>query len=125
MKAAIHPNAEVAETATEERCFISELANTEDDPACSIARARVAPGVTTRWHRLQGIAERYVILEGHGLVEIGGLPPQDVYPGDVVSIPELCPQRITNRGSGDLIFLAICTPRFSWQAYQDVDESPL
>lgn len=123
MKAAIHPYAEAAEAATEERCFISELANTADDPACSIARARVAPGVTTRWHRLHGIAERYVILEGCGRVEIGDLPPRDVHPGDVVSIPPLCRQRITNSGSVDLVFLAICTPRFVWASYEDVDSA--
>ena len=36
---------------TEERCYISELSNTPADPDASIARARVLPGVTTRWHR--------------------------------------------------------------------------
>lgn len=106
---------------TDERCFIVELSNTPDDPAVSIARARVAPGVTTRWHRVRETAERYVILEGRGRVEIGSLPPQDVGPGDVVLIPPSCPQRIANTGAGDLIFLAVCTPRFTNEAYEDID----
>lgn len=31
-----------------ENCFIKELLNTPDDPDLSIAKARVAPGQTTR-----------------------------------------------------------------------------
>ncbi|MGH8771780.1 MAG: cupin domain-containing protein, partial [Burkholderiales bacterium] len=85
-----------------ERCFIIELSNVPDDPDASIARARVTPGVTTRWHRLIGTAERYVILEGEGLVEVGSLPPQEVRAGDIVLIPPSCRQRITNIGQNDL-----------------------
>jgi len=114
-----------AEFGTPERCSIIELSNVPDDPAASIARARVAPGVSTRWHRLVGTAERYVIIEGTGRVEVGALPPHAVGVGDVVLIPPSCRQRITNIGQGDLIFLAICTPRFSQEAYEDVDSDPL
>jgi mannose-6-phosphate isomerase-like protein (cupin superfamily) len=106
---------------TPEGCFVLELSNTPDDPQVSIARARVAPGVTTRWHRLSGTAERYVILEGKGRVEVGDLPAQEVAPGDVVFIPPSRRQRITNIGRADLIFLAICTPRFTNQAYEDIE----
>ena len=106
---------------TREKCHINELANIADDPAASIARARVAPGVTTRWHRLVDTAERYVILEGRGRVEIGDVRPHDVGPGDVVLIPPLCRQRITNIGAEDLVFLAICTPRFKPEAYEDLE----
>ncbi len=102
-----------------EGCHILELSNSPDDPELSIARARVAPGVTTRWHWLRGIAERYVILQGKGRVEIGDLPARELNPGDVVIIPPLCPQRITNIGRDDLIFLALCTPRFSADCYED------
>lgn len=121
MKPAIHPFDATAEFDTVERCLIAELANTPDDPDVSIARARVAAGVTTRWHRLRDIAERYVILEGRGRVEIGELPATDVGPGDVVAIPPGCRQRIANTGDGDLVFLAICSPRFVPEAYEDVD----
>lgn len=113
-----------AEFYTSEQCYIIELSNTPDDPDASIARARVAPGVTTRWHRLIGATERYVILEGSGRVEVGSLPPQDVSIGDVVVIPPSCRQRITNIGQGDLIFLAICTPRFRPQLYEDIENHP-
>ncbi len=106
---------------TPERCYITELSNTPDDPEVSIARARVEPGVTTSWHRLRGVAERYCITSGVGHVEIGNLPPHDVQPGDIIIIPPMCRQRITNIGQDDLVFLAICTPRFTNDAYEDLE----
>ena len=120
MKAAIRSFDAAAEYDTPERCFINELSNTPGDADVSIARARVVPGVTTRWHRLRGIAERYVILEGAGRVEVGDLPATDVGPGDVVRIPPDCRQRIANTGAADLVFLAICSPRFVVEAYEDL-----
>ncbi len=109
---------------TPEQCFIIEQSNTGDDPEVSIARARVEPGVTTRWHRLVGTVERYVIIQGLGRVEVGSLPPQEVEPGDIVLIPPTCRQRIANIGSEDLIFMAICTPRFLDVNYQDIEDNP-
>ncbi|WP_404355518.1 cupin domain-containing protein [Methylotuvimicrobium sp. KM1] len=109
---------------TPEQCFIIEQSNSCDDPDLSIARARVEPGVTTRWHRLVGTVERYVIIQGLGRVEVGSLPPQEVKPGDIVLIPPTYRQRIANIGSEDLIFLAICTPRFLDANYQDIEDNP-
>ncbi len=107
---------------TQEGCYITELSNTPDDPGLSIARARVEPGKKTRWHRLRGTAERYYIIQGRGIVEVGELPPREVTAGDVVLIPPLYRQRITNTGLSDLIFLAICTPRFCNDAYEDIGD---
>jgi len=63
-----------------------------------------------------------VIIEGRGRVEISDLPAQEVAAGDVVLIPPLCRQRITNVGAEDLTFLAICTPRFEQRNYEDVEK---
>jgi len=115
-----HHNA-AAEFFTEERCYITELSNSEDDPDVSIARARVKPGTTTRWHRLKGTVERYSIISGKGLMELDDQAPQEVKAGDTVLIPSMCGQRITNTGNEDLIFLAICTPRFTEDVYQDIE----
>ena len=125
MKASLRHPDPGTEFYTPEKCHILELSNSPGDPDCSIARARVEPGVTTRWHRVAKTAERYVILEGRGRAEIGDLPPQDVGPGDVVLIPPGCRQRIANTGKTDLVFLAICTPRFRPAAYEDCDPAPL
>ncbi len=122
--ASIKPFQAQPEFYTHEGCHIVEISNSPDDPLLSIARARVAPGATTRWHALRGIAERYVILAGSGRVEVGELPAQAVGVGDVVLIPPGCRQRIANTGSVDLLFLAICTPRFTLSAYQDLMGGP-
>ena len=110
-----------AEFYISEGCFITELSNTPDDPAVSIARARVPPGVTTRWHRVKDTAERYVVLEGEGRVQVGDALPQDVRRDDVVFIPPSCRQRIANTGAGELIFLAVCNLRFTQQAYEEIE----
>ena len=107
---------------TPEKCYVTELSNTPEDPDVSIARARVEPRVTTRWHRLKGTYERYFIISGRGLVEIGEQPPQEVTAGDIVLIPPMCRQRITNTGTEDLVFLAICSPRFLQDVYEDIDD---
>lgn len=122
MYPAIKPYDASLEFLTEERCYILELSNCSHDPAVSIAQARVPPGVTTRWHKLEGVIERYVILSGIGRVEVGEQPASTVNQGDVVLIPAACKQRIQNIGDTDLIFLAICTPRFRFEIYKDIDE---
>ena len=107
---------------TDERCYITELHNTDADEDCSIARARVEPGVTTRLHRLEGTIERYVILEGMAEVRVGSAGPVAVQPLDIVNIPAGSEQSITNTGNGDLVFLCICTPRFRQQNYVVLDD---
>lgn len=106
-----------------EGCFIYELSNDSDDPEFSIARARVEPGQITRWHYLRESTERYVIISGSGLVELGDQPSAKVTPGDVVLIPSGVRQRIRNVGVDDLVFLAICSPRFLLENYVHCDES--
>jgi mannose-6-phosphate isomerase-like protein (cupin superfamily) len=109
------------EFATDERCHIIEVANDSGDEQLSIARARVEPGVTTAWHHLQGISERYLIVSGQGQVEVGELAPTLVGPGDVVRIPADVAQRISNTGDDQLIFYALCTPRFTAAAYVNLE----
>jgi len=121
MKAQITTNAPAEIYFAAEGCHIQELSNHGGDPDVSIARIRVEPGVSTNWHRLRDTAERYVITEGEGSVEVGELPPQTVRPGDCVLIPPLCRQRITNTGAEDLIFLAICSPRFVPDCYEGLE----
>ena len=119
MKAAILRLDEAEEYFTPERCHILELSNSPADESLSVARARVEPGVTTRLHRLSNTTERYVVLSGTGRVEVGDLPATDVACGDIVLIPPETDQRITNTGDDDLVFLALCTPRFLQENYQD------
>ena len=115
--------AEADEYWFEEGCFILELSNSSADPELSIARARVPAGGRTRWHRLTATTERYLVLEGTGLLGRGDeeIPLQA---GDTAIIPPGVRQRITNTGAGDLVFLALCTPRFIEANYVGLDDEP-
>ncbi len=103
-----------------EGCYIIETANDSGDTVLSAARARVAPGATTAWHMLVGIEERYLILSGCAMVELGEDLCEEVVAGDVVRIPAETRQRITNTGKEDLVFFAVCTPPFVQRAYVEL-----
>jgi len=105
----------------DEGCYITEWLNDSTDEAVSVAKARVLPGTSTRWHRLPVLRERYVVLAGQGEVEVTGLAPTLLSVGDCVSIAPGASQRIHNRGATDLVFLAICTPRFEPHHYVEDD----
>jgi mannose-6-phosphate isomerase-like protein (cupin superfamily) len=115
-----HPDA-VAEYFTDERCHILELLNADTSPEASIARARVEPGVTTKQHQVAGTIERYILLEGQGVVHIAGMDDRAVKVGDVIEIPAGVTQSITNNGDRDLVFLCVCTPRFEWDNYESLE----
>jgi len=105
-----------------EGCYILEMLNSSQDEALSVVRATVKAGVITRWHALDNTVERYVIVSGQGTVEVGDNPPAQVRPGDVVLIPAGVRQRIRNSADVDLVFLALCTPRFKTDNYRDLQE---
>lgn len=119
MRAEIVHSKENEEFPTEELCFIREVWNQAVDSDVSVARARVEPGVTTRAHSLDGVSERYLIVSGSGQVYVEGLGLHAVGPGDFVMIPPDAIQYIENTGREDLIFYAICTPRFTKEVYRD------
>lgn len=114
-------NGQVLEYYFEERCHIAELLNNQDCPGVSVVRARVEEGVTTVLHLVREADEIYYILSGQGEVEIGGETIGTMHPGDLIRIPAGTSQRITNTGSGDLVFLAICAPRFEPERYEEVN----
>lgn len=112
---------ESREFSTTERCSILEVWNDVRDSAASIARARVAPGITTQPHRLHGVVERYLIIEGSGFVRVGASIEEAIAPGDVVVIPAEVTQQITNTGDSDLVFYCVCTPRFTPDCYESLE----
>ena len=75
----------------------------------------------TGLHSLRDTFEQYIILEGEGEVEVGDSPAVKVSPLDVVNIAADIPQRITNTGNKDLIFLCLCTPGFKQEAYVNLE----
>jgi mannose-6-phosphate isomerase-like protein (cupin superfamily) len=121
MKPEIKKGTEAEEFETQEHCYIIEVANDSGDELVSITRARVKPGVTTGWHRLKGVSERYIIITGNGIVEVEGLNKAKVSEGDVVRIPSEAAQRITNTGKTDLVFYCVCSPPFTLGCYEALE----
>ena len=105
---------------TAERCFITELMNCADNPEVSVARTRVEPGVTTQLHALS-VNEWYVVESGTGLMTVDDKSARHVGAGDIVAIAKHKSQKIENRGDDDLIFLCVCTPRFSAECYTSLE----
>jgi mannose-6-phosphate isomerase-like protein (cupin superfamily) len=105
---------------TRERCYITELLNSPDQAEVSIARARVASGVTTELHSLS-VREWYVIESGEGEVSVENESDRRVQYGDVVTISKHHSQKIRNSGATDLIFLCVCVPRFSPDDYTPLE----
>ncbi len=112
---------ESREFSTTERCSILEVWNDARDSSASIARARVASGITTQPHRLHGVVERYLIIEGSGFVRVGDSIEQAVAAGDIVVIPAGVTQQITNTGESDLVFYCVCSPRFTAERYESLE----
>lgn len=106
---------------TDERCHIIELLNIPDNRNQSVARARVEPGVTTALHRVRDTTESYYILSGKGRAEIGENMVQEMEPHSILKIPANMPQRITNIGDEDLVFLCFCVPAFSAENYESLE----
>lgn len=104
-----------------EGCHIQEWHNSAADTEMSVARVRVEPHSETKLHLLRGTTERYVILSGKGIVSVAGRSwPVGV--GDVVVIEADDEQKINNNQSQELIFLAICTPRFEQKNYRQLED---
>ena len=114
MRPEIKKSTAANEFLTEERCHILEIANDTGDEQISISRARVESGITTAWHRLKGVSERYIIVSGQGRVELNSSEPVNVSAGDT-------PQRITNTGKMDLVFFCVCSPRFNADCYESLE----
>ncbi|MGD2119740.1 MAG: cupin domain-containing protein [Chromatiales bacterium] len=122
MTSQIKSNTDTEEYFFEEGCYIRELWNSAADDAMSIAQVRLPAGDETRLHLLINTVERYLILQGEALVWLDEAPAQVVVADDLVLIGSGQHQKIRNTGDGDLLFLALCTPRFEMQNYRDCDE---
>jgi mannose-6-phosphate isomerase-like protein (cupin superfamily) len=121
VRAEVRKATAVEEIESQERCYVTEVANDSGDEFVAIARVRVEAEVTTALHCLKGVSERYLILAGVGGIELSGLSPVEVAGGDVVRIPPDTPQRIHNIGASDLIFYCVCTPPFNSICYEGLE----
>jgi mannose-6-phosphate isomerase-like protein (cupin superfamily) len=87
----------------------------------SLAEATVAPESRTRLHWHQIAEEIYFILEGSGLMTVG----EEVFPvgiGDSVLIQPGKRHRIENTGRSPLRVLCACSPPYSHEDTELIDE---
>lgn len=80
--------------------------------AQSLAEAVVKPEQTTRLHRHQKTEEIYHITYGQGQMSLAG-NIFNVSVGDSICIPPGSPHCIKNTGLEDLHFLCLCSPAYS------------
>jgi mannose-6-phosphate isomerase-like protein (cupin superfamily) len=77
----------------------------------SLAEARITPAGSTALHRHPRTEEVYYVLEGEGLMRVGGETCR-VGPGDAIAIPPGELHQILNTGKIVLKFLCCCAPGY-------------
>lgn len=83
----------------------------------SIAHAVLGPGAASLPHMLRESSEVYFILEGQGVMHIGGESAR-VVQGQAIYIPPGSRQHIQNTGTDDLKFLCIVYPMWRREGEQ-------
>ena len=106
--------AEVTPYQTKDGSTIRELMHPERHGGRnqSLAEATVPPGGETRLHRHQRTEEIYHVTAGRGLMTLGE-ERFEVEAGDTVLIPPGTAHCIRNSGAGDLKILCCCSPPYS------------
>ena len=77
----------------------------------TLAEARLPAGGSTTPHHHVKTEEIYYVLEGEGLMRVGG-ESREVGMGDAVAIPPGAVHQITNVGKAVLRFLCCCAPGY-------------
>ena len=78
-------------------------------PGHSLARILIPPEKSSAPHYHQISSETYYILEGQGAMKIDG-EDYTLHPGQACLIEPGEVHQISNLGSADLVFLAVCVP---------------
>lgn len=80
--------------------------------AQSLAEATIPAGSTTRLHRHRCVEELYYVLQGQGLMTVGG-EEWVIGMGDTVLIPPGTPHQIRALGAADLRILCASAPAYA------------
>ncbi len=86
-------------------------ANDGIDLPYSIAHAYLPPGQQSLWHTLDN-TEVYIILKGKGIIFIND-EQKDIEAGDLIVVPPLAKQSVSNIGEEMLEFFCIVSPEWS------------
>ena len=82
-----------------------------------LAEAILPPGAHSILHRHLDSEELYHILDGQGLLTLGG-ETTTVAAGDTICIPPGTPHRVLNTGTGPLRFLCCTAPPYTHEQTQ-------
>ena len=99
---------------TKDTCEIREIMSPANSTIerQSLAEATLAPGRSTVLHIHETVEEIYYIMSGEGVMFIEG-EERDVFAGDAIANLPGKRHKITNTGDEPLVFLCICTPRYT------------
>lgn len=113
---------------TRDGSLIRELMHPENDTDVrhgvkrqSLAEATVPVGVKTKLHRHHVSEELYHITAGQGLMTLAE-DQFKVAKGDTVCIPPGTPHCISNTGGADLKILCCCSPAYSHEDTEMLDQ---
>src|ERR1044071_3994247 len=81
---------------------------------CSLAEEILLPGQTVTPHHHREIEEIYYIVEGRGVMTVGG-EQQTVAAGDAVYVPRGHRHTLTNTGTEPIKLLLVCGPAFFYE----------
>jgi mannose-6-phosphate isomerase-like protein (cupin superfamily) len=89
----------------------------------SVTWVDVGPGVEQRSHSHEDSEQIYVIVRGHGRMQVAG-DVEDVGEGDLVFIPPATDHGITNDGSETLVYVTAASPPVSMEELYQVQLAP-
>jgi mannose-6-phosphate isomerase-like protein (cupin superfamily) len=89
----------------------------------SITWVDVAPGAEQRSHSHEDAEQVYVIVRGHGQMQVAG-DIEDVGEGDLIFIPPATDHGIVNSGSETLAYVTAASPPVSMEELYRVQLAP-
>jgi mannose-6-phosphate isomerase-like protein (cupin superfamily) len=89
----------------------------------SVTWVDVDPGAEQRSHSHEDSEQIYVIVRGHGRMQVAG-DVEDVGEGDLVFIPPATDHGITNDGSETLVYVTAASPPVSMEELYQVQLAP-
>jgi len=116
----------IASYVTKDGSTIRELMHPEQhgNRLQSLAEATVAPGHRTLLHRHHHSEEIYHIIAGNGVMWLGE-ERLAINAGDTVCIAPGTAHAVDNNGESALVFLCCCSPPYSHQDTELLEEPPL
>jgi mannose-6-phosphate isomerase-like protein (cupin superfamily) len=83
----------------------------------------VPPGAEQRAHSHEDAEQVYVIVRGHGRMQVAG-DVEEVGEGDLIFIPPATQHSVRNDGSEPLVYVSAASPPVSMAELYDADLAP-